>query len=337
MKEAYLYEKLEEWRVKCTACNHYCSPPEGQVWRCGIRKNIEGKLQLLVYGIALWVGIDPVEKKPLNHFLPTTKIFSFGTAGCNLSCDFCQNWSMSQVKENKGILNLWNWLTPEQVVNYCLENNIPSIAYTYNEPTVFWEYAYDTMVLAKKEWLNNVFVSNWFFSNELFEKLDWLLDAINIDLKSFNPQFYDEICGARLEPVLENIKKVAASDIHLEVTTLLIPGFNNSDEELKQIAEFIYNINPNIPWHISAFSKSYKMEYAPNTTLEHIKTAYDIWKEVGLNYIYAGNVISDGLENTCCPECNSVVINRDWYDVDIVWLDGNKCVNCGFRIAWVFE
>ncbi len=336
MKEAYLYKKLNWWQVQCTACNHYCTPPNGKTGRCGVRKNIDGKLQLLVYNLALWVGIDPIEKKPLYHFYPKSKVFSFGTAGCNLTCDFCQNRAMSQVKDNPWLLKLGKEMAPEFIIKYCKENNITAIAYTYNEPTVFWEYAYDTMVLAKKEGIHNIFVSNWFFSKEMFEKMKGILDAINIDLKSFNPKFYDEICGARLEPVLENIKKIADSDIHLEVTTLIIPWYNNSKEELENIANFLSNIDTSIPWHVSAFSKAYKMEYASNTTLDQIEEAYNIGKQAGLKYVYAGNVVSLGLENTLCPKCNALLITRNGYNVNIVGLDGNKCSECGYKIEGEF-
>lgn len=337
MKEAYLYKKLDWWGVQCTACNHYCCPPEWKTGKCWVRKNIDGKLQLLVYELALWVGIDPIEKKPLYHFYPKSKIFSFGTAWCNMNCDFCQNWAMSQVSENKWLLKLWREMTPEFIIDYCKNNEITAIAYTYNEPTVFWEYAYDTMVLAKEAGIYNIFVSNGFFSKEMFEKMDWLLDAINVDLKSFNDKFYDEICGARVEPVLENIKKLAASNIHLEVTTLIIPWYNNSKEELENIAKFLSDLDNNIPWHVSAFSKAYKMEYAPNTTLENIKEACEIWKKAGLKYVYAGNVVSLGLENTVCPECGSLLITRNWYNVNIVGLEWNKCSECWYEIKGCFN
>jgi pyruvate formate lyase activating enzyme len=234
-KECILYKKLKGDLLQCTCCSHYCVIKNWETWKCWIRQNIEWKLFLLTYWQALGVNVDPIEKKPLFHFLPWTKIFSFWTAWCNFTCKFCQNYDMSQIrlKNTPEIEKLWISLPPEKAVQFCLEHGIPSIAFTYNEPTIFFEYAYDVMVLAKEKWIKTVFVSNWFQSKEFWEKSKWLIDAINIDLKWFSEEFYTWICWGRLEPILKNIEYVYKNtDIHIEITTLIIPWENDSDHEI---------------------------------------------------------------------------------------------------------
>lgn len=285
MHPAVLYKKLKDSVVQCQACAHYCAIKVGETGKCGVRKNIDGELQLLVYGHPAAVHVDPIEKKPFYHFLPGTEILSFGTFGCNFRCEFCQNFDMSQTHAESA----QNY-APEEIVALAVKYKTPSIAYTYNEPTIFVEYAHDIMVLAHQKGLKNVFVSNGFFSEETLEYIGPYLDAINIDLKSFSDEFYKKICGARLQPVLDTIKRVKERNIWQEITTLLIPGENDSDKELKQIAEFIASVDKNIPWHISRFHPDYKMLDKDITSYQSLVKAREIGLKAGLKYVYLGNV-----------------------------------------------
>jgi pyruvate formate lyase activating enzyme len=342
--KAKLFRSLPGKKVKCLACSHYCLIEENQAGICGVRKNLKGKLELLVYGQAAAVQIDPIEKKPLFHFLPGVQAFSFGTIGCNFTCSFCQNWELSQVfrlvreryqeKSNFKIGEIYKYgqrLTPKEIVNYCLKRQIPVIAYTYNEPTIFFEYAFETARLAKKHGLKNVFVSNGYESEEALKTIQPYLDAINIDLKSMNPEFYLKTCRARLEPVLKNIQKVFEMGIWLEVTTLLIPTLNDSEEEIKKAASFLAQISPDIPWHLSAFHPDYQLDNLPPTPDETLERAYQIAKEANLNYVYLGNVWNPERESTYCPRCHELLISRIGYKVEISSnLDLNKgqCRRC---------
>lgn len=311
MKKAILFKKLANNCVRCTACNHYCKIPQNKTGICGVRKNIKGMLYLLVYGRAIAINIDPIEKKPLYHFVPGTEILSFGTVGCNFKCDFCQNWDISQkIKElksrrfrNAGVpikasvvsstKEEFDWgqdWPPNKIVKFAKENKIPSIAYTYNEPAIFFEYAYDTAKLAKKAGLKNVYVSNGYESREARQKIAPYLDAINIDLKSYDQKFYQKYCGGQLEPVLENIVQFYKLGIHIEITTLIIQGKNDSKTNLTKIAKFIASLDKKIPWHISRFFPAYKMldvKITPESTLEN---AREIGKAAGLEYVYIGNI-----------------------------------------------
>lgn len=340
MKKAILFKKLKNNIVQCTACAHYCCIKPDNTGVCGIRKNIAGQLFLLVYGRTAAVNIDPIEKKPLFHFLPGTQIFSLGTVGCNFGCDFCQNWDISQITKGRRQIDAEQWgqdWPTEKIVNYCIENQIPSIAYTYNEPTIFAEYAYDVMRLAAKCGIKNVFVSNGYSSTETYKLITPYLDAINIDLKSFKPEYYQKICKANIKPVLQNIKKIFDLGIWLEVTTLIVPGKNDSEQEIKQIAEFLAGIDVNIPWHISRFFPQYKMTDAPPTPISALKRAYKIGKAAGLRYVYVGNCPSQNLESTYCPKCKEIVIERSGYLVSCPRIKNSHCAHCGYGIRGVWE
>ncbi|MEW5897055.1 MAG: AmmeMemoRadiSam system radical SAM enzyme, partial [Nanoarchaeota archaeon] len=299
MKQAFLFKK-EKNKIRCLACSHKCLIPEGKRGICGVRENINGELQLLVYGKVAAVHVDPIEKKPLYHFLPGTEIYSLGTVGCNFRCSFCQNWQISQERKIIG-----EDLPPKKIKEEA--GSLPSIAYTYTEPAIFFEYAYDTAKLLKNK--KHVFVSNGYFSDEAIEKMGFV-DAINIDLKSFSDEFYKK-CGARLEPVLKNIKKIYEKGIWLELTTLLIPGENDSETEIRNIARFIASINKEIPWHISAFHPEYKMLDKKSTSFQDLLKADKIAKEEGLSYVYLGNVRSIEHNSTYCPKCRQLVIKRE--------------------------
>jgi len=316
--------------IECLACNHRCKIAEEKTGICGVRKNEKGELKLLVYGKAAAQNLDPIEKKPLYHFYPGTNVFSIGTMGCNFSCTFCQNWDIAQFHKDHSteeIENAGEDLFPEDIVNFCLERDIPSVSFTYNEPGIFFEYAYDVAKLAHKKGLKTVYVSNGFETQEALSKILPYLDAINIDLKSFQDEYYRKICGGRIEPVKENIKWCWDKGMWVEITTLVVTNKNDTEEELRDIAEFLAGISPNIPWHISRYHPAYMME-EPSTPVEILEKAYDIGKKAGLRYVYVGNVVLPEKENTYCPKCGECVIERIGYSVNNL-LKGNKCGECG--------
>jgi pyruvate formate lyase activating enzyme len=330
MQQAWMSRPQKNGIVQCLACSHLCKISPGHKGICGVRKNIDGKLQLLVYGKAAAVNIDPVEKKPLFHFYPGTPIFSFGTMGCNFRCDFCQNWDISQYPKShldEEISASGIDLPPEEIIRQCLENKIPSVAFTYNEPGIFFEYAYDTAKLAKKNGIHTVYVSNGFENRTALEKIRPYLDAINTDLKAFTDDYYVKICGGKIKPVKENIRWVQENGIWQEITTLIVTNHNDSEDELKRLADFLVNISPEIPWHISRYFPAYKMTDPP-TPLKTLEKAYKIGKEAGLKFVYVGNVLTKDLENTSCPECGKTVIERTGYNVTN-HLKKDKCPDCG--------
>jgi len=292
MHEALLYKKIGN-KVKCELCNHGCIIDEKKQGICGVRENVNGKLYTLTYGKVIAENIDPIEKKPLYNFLPGTFSLSISAAGCNFGCLHCQNSEISQInKERPEDVEIFGKeLSSEKIIQHALENNCPSISYTYTEPTVFLEYALDCMKLAHEKGLKNVWVSNGYMTKEALDLVSPYLDAINVDLKAFTEKFYQEVCGARLGPVLNNLKEIKKRKIHLEVTTLVIPGKNDSEKELKDIAEFIKKeLGEDVPWHVSRFFPYYKMNNISRTPIEKVQQAVEIGKKVGLKYVYAGNI-----------------------------------------------
>jgi len=298
MQKALLYEKLTlpaggaNKNVQCNACNHHCVISNKKRGICGVRENQDGKLYSLVYGKIIAEHIDPIEKKPLYHFLPGTFSLSIATNGCNFKCLHCQNADISQVPTVVGIpTEVGEDKTPEQIVQDAIDNNCPSISYTYTEPTIFVEFALDCMKLAQKRGLKNIWVSNGYMSKETLDLIGPYLDATNIDLKAFTEEFYRDVCGARLQPVLDNLIDIKKRGIHLEITTLIIPGKNDSGKELKDIAEFIKKeLGADVPWHVSRFFSHNKMMDIPPTPVEKIYQAVEIGKSVGLQYVYPGNI-----------------------------------------------
>ena len=330
MKEAYLYKKLKNKKVQCRNCAHYCVIGPGKRGICGVRENINGKLYSLVYGKACAVGIDPIEKKPFFHFLPGSQSLSVATVGCNFKCHSCQNWNISQMPQLTGKIEGEN-LSPERIVEMAKENNLPSISYTYTSPAIFSEYALNTMKLAKKEGLKNNWVSNGFWSEELFDLISPYLDAANIDLKSFEDEFYIKYCGGKLQPVLDTLKRIKKGGIWLEVTTLVIPTLNDKEEIFENVAKFIKNeLGDNVPWHISQFSGviSWKLQYLPETPAETLEKAYKIGKKIGLKYVYTGNIPGLPSESTYCPKCGAKMIDRTGYAIERKDKNG-KCSKCG--------
>ena len=337
LKEAMFYEKIDDTQLKCNLCNHRCSPIANyKSGICGVRKNIEGKLYSLVYGKAIACSVDPIEKKPLFNFLPGSKTYSIATMGCNFRCDNCQNYDISQSsKEMTKIVG--KELSAEVVVSEALHYNCESIAYTYSEPTIFYEYAYDIAKIAKKNGLNNIFVTNGYITPEALRKIHPYLDAANIDLKSFNNKVYKKNFGANLQPVLDSIKLYKKLGIWIEITTLIIPTINDSDDELQQIAEFIKNeLSENTPWHVSAFYPTYKLKNIPRTSIKTLNRARQIGLNVGLRYVYEGNIPGELGENTYCHNCKQRLIHRFGYKIQENKIKNSKCVFCSEIIDGIF-
>jgi len=327
MKEAMLYNKRDDGKVSCMLCSHRCVIADGKRGICGVRVNRDGTLYTLVYGKVIARNVDPIEKKPLFHFLPGTFSYSIATIGCNFRCFFCQNWQISQYNTD-GDDFPGKPLSPETAVEEASKAGCASIAYTYTEPTIFFEYAYDIAVLAHEEGIKNIFVTNGYQTPETIEKMKGVIDAANVDLKSFSDAFYHKVSSARLQPVLEAIRLMHKVGIHLEVTTLVVPDENDSDEELREIARFIADVSPDIPWHISRFYPNYKDLTTPPTPRETIRKAVRIGREEGLRYVFAGNLPGEGDEDTVCPQCGEVVIARSGYSIHAFRLKGKRCGNC---------
>lgn len=331
-----LYRTSEGQKVTCFLCHHKCEIAPSKFGICGVRQNREGKLYTLVYGETIAAHVDPIEKKPLYHFLPGTLSFSIATIGCNFRCPFCQNWQISQMSKRKDPRSAGQELLPQEVVHAAKKRGCQSIAYTYTEPTIFFEYAYDTAKLAKKDGLANVFVTNGYMTRDALKTIKPYLDACNVDLKAFSENFYKKMCKAHLQPVLDSIRQMKDMDIWVEVTTLVIPGQNDSEEELTQIAHFISEVGPDIPWHISRFHPDYKYTDGSATPLDSLHRAYTIGKEEGLHYIYIGNVIGES-EGTVCPKCKRILIRRQGFYISDNKVRDGRCPFCNTLIGGIFE
>ncbi|MBL7200542.1 MAG: AmmeMemoRadiSam system radical SAM enzyme [Anaerolineae bacterium] len=335
MKEAMLYEKLDDLSVQCGLCAHRCTIKAGKAGICGVRENQGGVLYTRVYGQAVSAGVDPIEKKPLYHFYPGSRAFSIATVGCNFHCSFCQNADISQAPYEQPGWERWaRELSPEQVVHLAEQQGCQSIAYTYTEPTVFFEYAHDCAVLATEAGIKNVFVSNGYMTPEALNIVGKDLHAANIDLKG-SDTFYRKLCGARVQPVMDSIAKMREMGTWVEVTTLVIPGYNDDEDTLRSIAEFLASVDRDMPWHISSFSPRYKLLDAPPTPVSALHRAVEIGYEAGLRYVYAGNVPGDRYEHTRCPECRTVCVHRYGYRIRNEMVSGNQCPTCGYHLAVV--
>lgn len=334
MKEAMFYKKLSENKVKCYLCAHHCLIPNEGKGICGVRKNQDGKLYTLVYNRIIAKHNDPIEKKPLYHFYPGSFSFSIATVGCNFRCLFCQNADISQMpRDDKKIIGLET--TPEEIVADAIAQRAKSISYTYTEPTIYFELAYETAQIAVKKGLKNVFVSNGYMSEEALETIKPYLHAANIDLKSFRDKFYKEICGAKLQPVLDTITRLIKMGIWVEVTTLIIPTVNDSEEELREIARWLYQLNPDIPWHVSRFYPTYRFTHVPSTSIGTVRRAREIGLEEGLHYVYTGNAPGDEGENTYCHNCGKLIIERYGYTITTYNIIEGKCKYCGIKIPGI--
>jgi pyruvate formate lyase activating enzyme len=336
MKEAILWDATEDNTVRCRLCNHFCIIKEGKKGRCGVRVNREGKLFSLVYGNIIAEHADPIEKKPFFHFLPGSLSYSIATVGCNFSCFFCQNYNISQVDEKEEILLLGIESSPEEIVRLALSSDCLSISYTYTEPTIFFEFALDTAKKAKEKGLKNNFVTNGYMSKEALEIIAPYLDAANVDLKG-DEVFYKKLCGARMAPVVENIRLMRTLGIWVEVTTLLIPDYNDSEEQIREIARIVKGIDIAIPWHISRFYPHYKMSSHYSTPSKKIERAKEIGFEEGLRYVYTGNMPGDEGENTYCYSCKKLLIHRYGFSVLENRIRDGRCPFCGAEIDGIFS
>ena len=323
-------------RVHCFLCAHHCRIEPGGLGKCGVRENRDGVLFTLVYGCPISTAVDPIEKKPLFHFLPGTTTYSLATVGCNLSCSFCQNAEISQMPVDQGRI-VGRPMSPEEIVTAALNARCRSVSYTYTEPTIFYEYARDCARFATKAGLKNVFVTNGFMTRQMLADIDGDLHAANVDLKSFSDEFYRSLAGARLKPVLDSIKRLRGMGVWTEVTTLLIPGLNDGDDELRALASFLVSVSADIPWHVSRFYPTYHLLDVPPTPVSTVERAVRIGREAGLRYVYGGNVPGHSSESTLCPECGAVVVERVGNSLRTNRGVGGRCPDCGHAIAGHIE
>lgn len=334
-KEALFYEKLDNQQVSCFLCAHHCKIADQKFGFCRVRQNLAGTLFTHTYGKVVAANIDPIEKKPLYHFLPGSTSFSIAAIGCNFRCEFCQNWEISQACFQKGDCP-GTELAPEEVVNFASKNKCKSISYTYTEPTIFFEYALETAKKAKEKGLKNIFVSNGYMTPECLETIKPFLDAANIDLKFFKDASYKKICAASLQPVLDSIKLLKKMGIWVEITTLVIPDKNDSEEELSSIAEFIASVDKEMPWHVSRFQPNYKLTHDQATPEAALEKARAIGAKAGLKFVYAGNVSGWG-NDTNCPKCSQLLIKREVFSILENNLEKGKCRNCNAILAGIFN
>jgi pyruvate formate lyase activating enzyme len=330
---AQFWQKLNG-DVKCSLCHQGCRIKPSKKGLCAVRENRDGTLMTLVYGKLLATNVDPIEKKPMFHFLPGSLAYSIATAGCNFRCLHCQNADISQLPRERGSIP-GSFVPPAEVVAEAKTYRCQSIAYTYTEPTIFFEYAYDVCILAREGGLKNVFVSNGYMGEEAALKIMPILDGINIDLKG-DDRFYKKVCGARLEPVQHNIELMHESRVWVEVTTLIIPGYNDSQDQLRDIANFLAGVSTDIPWHVSAFHPMYRLLDAPPTGAAALRRAVEIGRESGLQYIYTGNIPGES-EDTRCPVCGRDLVERLGYRVMRNSVVEGRCPQCGTSIAGVWS
>lgn len=334
MKEALYYKHLKNKIVQCQLCPKFCTLKPGEFGNCNARKNIRGKLYSLVYAKPCAIAIDPIEKKPLFHFMPGSKVYSIGTTGCNLHCKFCQNWTTSQTRPDESITHD---LSPKQAVEEAINSGSKIIAYTYNEPIIFYEYVLDTAKLARKKGLKNIIVSNGFINQEPLKELIPYLDAANIDLKAFDNDFYKNICDAKPGPVLETIKTLHKNKVHLEITNLVIPTLNDNPKMINDMCEWIVkNIGKEVPLHFTAFYPCYKLTGIMPTQPKILINAGDIALKKGIKYVYVGNIA--GMDsNTNCPKCKKLLIQRNFYNITESNIINGKCKFCKQEINGVWE
>jgi pyruvate formate lyase activating enzyme len=331
------WHKLDDGRVQCDLCPRECKMHEGQQGLCFVRENRDGEVVLTTYGRSSGFCIDPIEKKPLNHFLPGTPVLSFGTAGCNLACKFCQNWDISRSREMQ---TLADDASPETIARAAKAHGARSVAYTYNDPTIFHEYAVDVARACREEGIKNVAVSAGYVMPEPRTEFYAHMDAANIDLKGFTDEFYFKLTGAHLQPVLDTLEYIKnETDVWLETTTLLIPGKNDSEEELNEMTQWVVkHLGPDVPMHFSAFHPDWKMMDVPATPASTLTRARDIAMKNGVRYAYVGNVHNPEADSTWCHQCGEKLIGRDWYVLtDWNITEEGKCRHCQTSVAGVFE
>lgn len=330
------FESLDSGKVKCTLCPRNCTISEGNRGVCFVRKNEAGTVVLTTYGKSSGFAIDPIEKKPLYHFHPGSSIFSFGTAGCNLTCKFCQNWDISRAKDFD---RLTQKASPDDIANTIKSSNTKSVAFTYNEPIIFMEYAIDTAIACHELGISTVAVTAGYINKEPREEFFKHMDAANVDLKGFTDNFYKKLCGAHLEPVLETLKYIKKkTKTWLEVTTLLIPGENDSEKELNEMCEWaVDNLGKDVPWHFSAFHPAFNYIDSYRTPPETLFRARKIAMSKGMKYVYTGNVYDPEGGSTYCHKCNTMIIEREFYDIKNYKIKDGKCTKCGTKVSGVFS
>jgi pyruvate formate lyase activating enzyme len=336
MKRALFQTAGEAGKVACGLCAHRCLIAPGHRGICAVRENRDGELFSLVYDRLIAKNIDPIEKKPLFQFLPGSLSYSIATPGCNFRCKHCQNADISQLPRDHGGTIMGEPVAPAEIVADAVRRSCASISYTYTEPTIFFELAYDTSKLAREAGLRNVFVTNGYITPEALREIAPYLDAANIDLKGFTDEFYRNVCGARLQPVLDSIRLYKELGIWIEITTLVIPGHNDSEEELRRTAEFVRSVGEDVPWHVTRFHPTYKLIDQPRTPLETLKRARRIGLDAGLRYVYEGNIPGEG-EETLCWSCGKSVVKRYGFSVEENHVRDGKCEYCAAKIdgVWV--
>ncbi len=335
--ETKYWHELEDGRVQCDLCPRFCKLHEGQRGLCFVRANQNNQIVLTTWGRSSGFAVDPIEKKPLNHFLPGTPVLSFGTAGCNLACKFCQNWDISKSREMDTLMDR---ATPEMIAKTAESLNCRSVAYTYNDPVIFHEYAIDVAKACRERGIKNVSVSAGYVCEKPREEFYRYMDAANIDLKAFSDRFYQKLTGSHLQPVLETLKYLKhETDVWLETTTLIIPGENDSDKELYEMTQWVVeNLGPDVPMHFSAFHPDWKMQNYPPTSRETLLRARGIALENGVYYAYVGNVHDKAADSTWCHKCGELLIGRDWYELsDWNLAENGSCKKCGELCAGLIE
>ena len=330
VRVAMYWHEIGVGKVECELCPHRCKLQEDQSGICGVRKNIGGKLHTLVYGLSSSFHADPIEKKPLYNFYPGSKVMSFGTVGCNFRCLHCQNFQISQVRPDDHSLQN---ISIKDIINFTKNTDCKGIAWTYNEPTIWYEFTLDGCRAAKAEDLYTVYVSNGYINEKPLREIAPYLDAMNIDVKAGTDEFYKKVCKGERKHVLETCELAHKLKIHLELTYLIIPGFNDKEEELKEFADWAVNsLSPEVPVHYSRFHPDYKMTDLDGTPMETLEMAYNISKKAGSEFIYVGNVVHGDHENTYCPKCNNLLIKRVGYSTSVVGLKGNTCKSCSKKV-----
>jgi pyruvate formate lyase activating enzyme len=336
IKEAMLYEKLDDDKVQCKLCAHRCRISPGKRGFCAVRENREGTLYTLNYNVVSSEALDPIEKKPLYHFYPGSVVYSLGTVGCNFRCKHCQNWTISQISIDEADAIE---ITPEMAVRRAVASGARSVAWTYNEPTIWFEYTYDCARLAKEAGLATVYVTNGYITQGALETIAPYLDAFRVDIKAFTEDFYRDIASAKLAPVLESAKLAKELGMHVEVVNLVIPTLNDSESEIREMSKWIFeNLGADTPIHFTRFHPYYKLQDIRSTPLETLEMAYSVAREEGMRYVYIGNVPGNGHEHTFCPECGELLIKRGMFGLDTYKLTGKgTCPRCGTPISVVSD
>ncbi len=324
--ESYLYEK-KDGVVECKTCMHHCKLKNNQWGICRVRKNENGKLMVYNYGLISAINVDPIEKKPFHNFMPKTKALSFGSISCNFRCKHCQNYEISFADLNYPYIRE---LTPEDTLELAKKSDADGVAWTYNEPTILHEFALDSSRILRKEGYYITYVTNGYMSKEAIDQFD-VLDAANVDVKSFSDEFYRKICKAKLDRVLESVEYMHKKGIFLEITYLVIPELNDGDEEIKNFSEWVYSMDKSIPVHFSRFHPDYKMLDREATPISTLEKAVKIAKDVGIEYVYIGNVWGHKYEKTYCPNCNTLIIDRYGFYVKEIRLENGRCPECGYK------